>query len=287
MQIRCKFDGGKVINRSQCSSFHFRCYGARLQKNLGKTSRVSMWEKMTGDYPNEVFVDAADLSAKRVEKDRERKATVKAKASRRKSKYSHHDNSVTARRAYTRHDGLVETEDIENDILPEYLDQLKMSYYSAKVISTYEKDLIEEQSREQSNCSLWAEDLTERITASRVGSIARMKKTTKMGNKYELLYSTFRGNKATMYGILIEDKTREDYLAYQHKENHPALTITKYGLVVSMANPWLAASPDGVVHDPNSTLCESLVECKAPFSLKQQTIEEAYLTKKSLCLEKN
>ena len=37
---------------------------------------------MTGDYPNEVFVDAADLSAKRIEKDWERKATEKAKASR-------------------------------------------------------------------------------------------------------------------------------------------------------------------------------------------------------------
>ena len=54
-----------------------------------------------------------------------------------------------------------------------------------------------------------------------------------------------------------------------------------------MANPWLAASPDGVVHDPTSTLCEGLVECKAPFSLKEQTIEEAYLTKISFCSEKN
>ena len=51
MQIRCKFDGGKVINRSQSGSFQFRCYGAGLQKNLGKTWGVSMWEKMTGDYP--------------------------------------------------------------------------------------------------------------------------------------------------------------------------------------------------------------------------------------------
>ena len=89
----------------------------------------------------------------------------------------------------------------------------------------------------------------------------------------ELLYSTFRGNKATMYGTLMEDKAREDYIAYQHKENHPGMTITKCGLVVSMANPWLAASPDGVVHDSNSTLCEGVVECKVPFSLKEETIE--------------
>ena len=144
-----------------------------------------MWDKMTGDYPNEVFVDAADLSAKRVEKDRERKATEKAKVSRQKSKYSHHDNSVAARRAYTRHDGLVEPDDIENDILPEYLDQLKTSYYSVKVVfSSQEKDLIEEQTREQSNCYFWAEERAKRFTASRVGSIAKMKKkTTKKSNK--------------------------------------------------------------------------------------------------------
>ena len=84
----------------------------------------------------------------------------------------------------------------------------------------------------------------------------------------------------------MEDKAREDYIAYQNKEK-PGLTITKCCLEVSMANPWLAASPDGVVHDPNSTLCEGLVECKAPYSLKEQTIEEAYLTKKSFCLKNN
>ena len=222
IQIRCKFDGGKVINRSQSVFFQFRCYGVGLQKNLGKTWGVSMWEKMTGDYPNEVFVDAADISAKRVEKDRERKATENSKASRQKVKYSHHNNSVAARRAYIRHDGLVEPDDIENDISPEYLDQLKTSYYAAKVVvSTQEKALIEEQTREQSNSSFWAEERTKRITASRVGSIAKMKKTTKKSNKVkELLYSTFRGNKATMYGTLMEDKAREDYIAYQHKENH-------------------------------------------------------------------
>ncbi len=62
MQIRCKFDGGKVVNRIQSGSFQFRCSGAGLQKNLGKTWGVSMWEKMTG---NSAFIDAANSSAKR------------------------------------------------------------------------------------------------------------------------------------------------------------------------------------------------------------------------------
>jgi hypothetical protein len=37
MHIRCKFDGGKVINRSQSGSWQHRCTGAGLQHNLGKT----------------------------------------------------------------------------------------------------------------------------------------------------------------------------------------------------------------------------------------------------------
>ncbi len=36
MHVRSKFDGGKVINRSQSGSWEFRCYGAGLQHNLGK-----------------------------------------------------------------------------------------------------------------------------------------------------------------------------------------------------------------------------------------------------------
>ena len=41
-----------------------------------------------------------------------------------------------------------------------------------------------------------------RITASNVGSIAKMRKTTKRCNKVKsLLYSSFRGNQATQYGV--------------------------------------------------------------------------------------
>ena len=39
-----------------------------------------------------------------------------------------------------------------------------MSYYTAKVVvSTQEKALIEEQTREQSNCSFWAEERTKEL----------------------------------------------------------------------------------------------------------------------------
>ncbi len=38
MHIRSKYDGGKVINRSQCGSWEHRCMGAGLQQNSGSIS---------------------------------------------------------------------------------------------------------------------------------------------------------------------------------------------------------------------------------------------------------
>lgn len=81
MQIRCKFDGGKVINRSQSGSCESRCSGAGLQKNLGKCWGPPTWEKMTGFPASQVFVDTAESSAKKADKDRKRKATEEAKDS--------------------------------------------------------------------------------------------------------------------------------------------------------------------------------------------------------------
>ena len=36
MHVRAKFDGGKVVNRSQSGSWEHHCMGAGLQHNMGK-----------------------------------------------------------------------------------------------------------------------------------------------------------------------------------------------------------------------------------------------------------
>ena len=59
---------------------------------------VSVWERMTGSSANEVFVNAANSSEKRVEKDGKRKSSEKAKECRRRSKYSQNDDSIAARK---------------------------------------------------------------------------------------------------------------------------------------------------------------------------------------------
>ena len=58
MHIRCKFDGGKVINRSQSGSWQHRCIGAGLE----------VWNSMTEDTPNSIFSKVAQSTATKAEK---------------------------------------------------------------------------------------------------------------------------------------------------------------------------------------------------------------------------
>ena len=124
-----------------------------------------------------------------------------------------------------------------------------------------------------------------RITASRVGSIAKMRKTTKRSKKVkEMLYSIFRGNQATRYGQVMEDQTRQQYENYQHKNGHPGLTTQPAGLIISVDNPWLAASPDNIVEDPSEQPTAGLAEYKKTFSARDLTISEACDKFGSFCL---
>ena len=79
---------------------------------------------------------------------------------------------------------------------------MKESFYTTYVKVTQEEaDGIEHNTQQQSDNSDWMKKRNKRITASQVGKLAKIKKTTKRGKKVEeLLYSTFRGNKATRYG---------------------------------------------------------------------------------------
>ena len=91
MHIRCKFDGGKQINRVQGGSWQARCAGAGLRCNMGMPSA-------------EVYDSTGTKAIERTEWDRKRKGTEKSKAQRKKSKYSSaaSENTVSSRRAYSR-----------------------------------------------------------------------------------------------------------------------------------------------------------------------------------------
>ena len=144
MHIRSKFDGGKVINRSQSGLWQYRCMGAGLQQNLGKTWRPKTWSEMTSTNTNQVFVDVSNSASKIAKKDKQRKATEKAKEQRRKSKYAGKENSQQPRKAYNRYDNGSCPDDVVDDVSPDYLKKLMDGFYATEVdITPQEANEIE------------------------------------------------------------------------------------------------------------------------------------------------
>ena len=284
MHIRAKFDGGKVINRSQSGSWQHRCMGAGLRQNMGREWGPQVWKIMTQSSPNKVYTDEANDCAKIVERDRKRKATEQSKETRRRSKYMRTDDTLAARKAYSRHDNCITPDEIADDIPTEQLEQLKTSFYKTKVVITEDKvKEIEKSTQNQANDEQWMFERRLRITASKAGSIAKMRNSTKRSKKVqELLYSKFRGNEATRYGSTMEEGTIQHYVTYQQRNGHPGLKVKKCGLFVSIDNMWLAASPDGLVHDPQYG--EGLLEMKNPHSARDKSLAES-CTQPTFCLK--
>ncbi len=98
MHIRTKFDGGKVINRSQSGAWENRSMGAGLRQNLGAGWGPQVWKKSQTPLPTKCLSVAAQ-SAEMVKKDKERKSTKAVKAKRRMSKYVPTDGTTTAARS--------------------------------------------------------------------------------------------------------------------------------------------------------------------------------------------
>ena len=284
MHIRCKFDGGKVINRSQSGSWQYRCMGAGLQQNIGKSWGPTTWDDMTKSKANQVFVDVTEVACKIAQSDKKRKATEASKESRRRSKYVRCENTEQARKAYSRHDNGTCPDDIVEDVSTEYLKQL-MDVYTTKVkVTAEEASEIEQKTREQSASHEWENERRIRVTASRVGTLAKMRKTTKRSKKVEeMLYGKFRESQATRYGTIMEEVSRQDYKTHQINRGR-TLTTVRSGLVISTQNPWLAASPDDLVYDAGSSPQWGLAEYKNPHSARNMTLEEA-CKMPSFCLQ--
>ena len=277
MHVRTKFDGGKQINRSQSGSWQHRCMGAGLRHNEGLAWAPQTWGNVFNEPPNTVFVESAKKKAKEVETTRKRKATDSAKQARRVGKVRRLGNETTkARKAYARHDGGVGPNDIMDDLSSDQLQHMTNLFYRSNVVvSAEEARAVEIKTVTQSSSDLWREERRKRLTASNCGKIAKTTQKTVANKVKDLLYSTFKGNKATEWGKMQESHTRQAYVSYQNQHGHEGLTTSPTGLVIHPNHPWIACSPDDRVFDSNETEPNGLVEYKNSYSVRNMTLPEA------------
>ena len=155
MNVRCKCDGGKFVNRSQSGSCELRCMGAGLQHNMRNCWGPKTLSEMTTTCINSVYQNVMECSTKKTEVDRKRRATDEAKSKQQQSKYSRKDDSI---KAYSRHDDGVLPDEVEDDISPEHLADLTDLYYKSNVVVTIQEAIdIEIKTRGQGENDLWKE----------------------------------------------------------------------------------------------------------------------------------
>ena len=166
-------------------------YGCRSQGKYWTYWGPVVWRDTTGSAPNSVL---ANSMAKTREKDKKRKSDEKYKGNRRKRKYERCEDTIQARKSYSRHDGAIEPDDICEDISPDHMQELGQKFYHTNVVVTQDQaSQIEGSTKSQSDSVLWMEERRKRITASKVGGIAKMKPATKRAKKVEdMLHTSFQ-----------------------------------------------------------------------------------------------
>ena len=288
MNVRAKFDGGKQINRSQSGSWQGRCAGVGLRMNEGSMWGPIAWEK-TVSTPSMTFTRVAESKQRKSNEDRKRKSRDDVRAQRKRAKRAGQVESTKGRDDYSRDDGGKNATEIITDLSPDQLYALMREYclVNVKVSEAVCEDLkirTAEQGKNDNSLQVWLAERRKRITASNVGSIAKRRPTTKVNSMVKkLLYTNFEGNTATKWGILQEETTNSKYLEAMRKSS-PDITTNQSGLVISLANPWLAASPDGLVYDPKENPPQGIVEFKNPYSVRNDSLNEAAIAKKGFCL---
>ncbi len=285
MAIRSKFDGGKKINRCQRLSWHWRCYGAGLWRNLGSNWSALVWEMVTGlpaTVPLWKFGQRQQKNIKSVAKS-QAKPEVKRRAKLKKLRDQKQATSKSAKKAYGPQAEQIVCED---DISPEVLQQKCSEFYTKCVkVSTQQVTNIEKATRLQSACGTWYNEKRKRLTASNFGAVMRRNPKIKvLALVRQLVYPTFRGNAHTNNGLQQEYASQRDYEAKQSKESGKEIKVLRCGLFISETHPFLGASPDGIVTVDG--VKEGLFEVKNVLKNKPVTFESQALNQDvKFCLE--
>jgi len=275
MSIRAKFDGGKQINRCSRGSWHTRCYGGALRKNLGPAWSPATFQKCTGMEPGEHYFSFARQSCKKAQACQKYRSTEKYRDVRRKRKLSCLNESKNKKAKLDYGSPLDDTCDITAEQLQDKCD----NFYSQKVKMNEEQiKEIETKSRNQTHDHIWKAERRHRLTSSVFGKVMSRRPTNVSSCLVKnLLYTNFKGNINTIRGLAEEDHTVTEY-----KNLKGNVDVRKVGLCISSEYPYLGTSPDGIVTENNQ---EGLIEIKNFLQNNRFTIKEAVKKVPNFCLE--
>jgi hypothetical protein len=120
-----------------------------------------------------------------------------------------------------------------------------------------EAHALEEQTRNQSNSSLWHEERAKRITASKFKDVVGRKKEATEDFINKIFQRCLIQTKLMKVGIENEDVVLQKYTI----QKNGTVEIFKCGFVVNPGVPFIGASPDGIVYDKEQKVF-GLIEIK-------------------------
>ncbi|XP_070202256.1 uncharacterized protein [Littorina saxatilis] len=137
--------------------------------------------------------------------------------------------------------------------------------------------LIEQETRQQSESTTWAELRHGKLTSSIFGQVCKKKATTQPDGllKTILRYRPELSNDHIKWGKSHEAAARRKYTLQMRSQHHINLQVRKCGLLIDSDMPFLATSPDGLVHCQHCQPVQGLLEVKCPSVHRNKTPEEA------------
>lgn len=156
-----------------------------------------------------------------------------------------------------------------NDMDSNEFERRKIIFLQNLAVNDEQRARIEENTVGQLNNNLWTHYKKHRLTASNFGRVCKLRSMNSRPKCVEnILYSTFRGNADTMYGIENEETARQQVGELLGKQIHLS------GLFIHKTLHYLAASPDGLIIDEVDG--DSILEITSPPSIKKYTPMEAF-----------
>ena len=197
----------------------------------------------------------------------------------RKLKSSVESQTKRARRAYGK-----EAVDVVPDISTKELEERSAEFLDKHInISEQKCSEVESNTKDQSNSALWKKERRMRLTASSFGEIFKRNPSLKCKPIIQrLLYSNFRGNRYTIFGLQAETSAIKEYIQMK-KEEGVNVNVQKSGLNIDREKKFLGASPDGKVVCADWS--QGLLEIKSVLQKNTMFFEEACKKQQDFCLE--